>query len=173
MKCPRRDESLGGIFKFSGEDEWRDRDGTGYQRCSYCGSLHPDQFIEWTQKGAALTPTDKNYKVYIDLPDPRAGQPCVLTSASGPQQPLGDKWVKVTPENIKTLPLDDYQRKNYNDGQHYVVVEPRGSIFWGKFYFMHLSEDQMRAFIDAYNAHTMTFKEPGHFYVWPYFMRPA
>ncbi|MEA3042986.1 MAG: hypothetical protein QOH47_824 [Sphingomonadales bacterium] len=39
---------------------WRDD-----RTCSYCGSLHPDDFMEQVEAGAELIPTDKRYKVYI------------------------------------------------------------------------------------------------------------
>ena len=36
-------------------------DGT----CSYCGSLHPDELFRCIEAGAEITPTDKNYKIYV------------------------------------------------------------------------------------------------------------
>lgn len=61
MLCPRRKE-LGNasVFKLPEEDTWRE-DGT----CSYCGSLHPDKAIELMSDGVQVTPTDKNYKMYL------------------------------------------------------------------------------------------------------------
>lgn len=58
--CPRRAE-LGGIpvsDAFKGPDRWIG------DECSYCGSLSPAKFFEAIDAGAALDPTDKNYKVY-------------------------------------------------------------------------------------------------------------
>ena len=50
-------------------DEWH---GEAQSRsCSYCGSLHPDDFMAAVKQGARLTPPDKAYKVYVS----RAGQP--------------------------------------------------------------------------------------------------
>jgi hypothetical protein len=66
--CPRRSEM--GItdsshpFKVPNSDHWRMRDG--HRTCSWCGSLHPDDFMECAEVGKKLTPTDKNYKVYVD-----------------------------------------------------------------------------------------------------------
>lgn len=46
---------------FNGEMVWR-ADNT----CSYCGSMHPDAFMERLEAGdATLDPTDKSYKVYV------------------------------------------------------------------------------------------------------------
>lgn len=39
---------------------WR-KEGT----CSYCGSLHPDVFMQALKDGAILEPTTKGYKAYL------------------------------------------------------------------------------------------------------------
>ena len=45
-------------------DHYSDRNG--HQACSYCGSVHPDEFMAAVEAGEVeLTPTDKSYKVYI------------------------------------------------------------------------------------------------------------
>lgn len=63
MKCPRRTE-LGdtSAFNYGDEDEWKDN------HCSWCGSLHPDEFMRRIQEGDVVTPTDKNYKAYLEAP---------------------------------------------------------------------------------------------------------
>jgi hypothetical protein len=38
------------------------------QTCSYCGSLSPEEFFKAVEAGAKLTPTDKNYKAYLEVP---------------------------------------------------------------------------------------------------------
>lgn len=51
------------VFKHEGPnlDMWRvDRS------CSYCGSMHPDDFMRYCEEGKRLGSTDKNYKVYVD-----------------------------------------------------------------------------------------------------------
>ncbi len=63
QRCPRRDE----MFQAGGDptetpDEWRIREGL--LRCNYCGSLHPDTFIEKLRSGWVVGPTDKSYKAY-------------------------------------------------------------------------------------------------------------
>jgi len=60
MRCPRRDEVGQNTV---GEDTWG-----GDETCSYCGSLSPEQFLKLASQGAELTPTDKNYKVYVARP---------------------------------------------------------------------------------------------------------
>lgn len=90
---------------FNGEATWRDS-GT----CSYCGSISPDAFFAAIEAGEELTPTDKNYKVYVG-----------------------------------------HRRK---------------------FYFQHLSDDEMNRFIDLHNARKLKLAYPGYFYVRPFFCGP-
>ena len=51
------------VFKHDGLnlDTWR-----ADRSCSYCGSMHPDDFIQYCEEGKALGSTDKNYKVYVN-----------------------------------------------------------------------------------------------------------
>jgi hypothetical protein len=64
--CPRAIENGGGpnsVFKppMNGEMTWRED-----QTCSYCGSLHPDVFMQRLEAGdVVLGPTDTSYKVYV------------------------------------------------------------------------------------------------------------
>lgn len=51
FNCPRDDRQA----------YWRHGD----QTCSYCGSISPETFLLLSEGGTELTPTDKNYKVYI------------------------------------------------------------------------------------------------------------
>ena len=43
-------------------------DKQGYMVCSYCGSVHPDQFMVWLEDHMPPAPTKKDYKVYVDHP---------------------------------------------------------------------------------------------------------
>lgn len=162
MECPRERE-IG--IRSRHETHWR-ADGT----CSYCGSISPERLFAAIESDCMVTPTDKNYKIYIDVPHPDAGKPCILSSANFEQK--GEGWVQITPENRSTLPLDEYQRKNYPDG-HWVQLQPRGPLDRVKFYFQHLSEEEMQRFIDLYNARKIKLDHPGHFYVKPFFMTVA
>lgn len=59
---------------FNGEAHWR-VEKNGDRTCSYCGSLHPDDFLQIMEAYAAGEPsyhfglTDKSYKVYAKRPD--------------------------------------------------------------------------------------------------------
>lgn len=43
------------------DDVWRED-----KTCSFCGSLHPDEFFRLVEEGRKLTPTDKSYKAYVE-----------------------------------------------------------------------------------------------------------
>ncbi|MNY03812.1 hypothetical protein D3C86_1364520 [compost metagenome] len=61
--CPIRidDAGLGSVFR-GNSDTYRHHDS-----CSYCGSMSGDTFMAALREGTAtLTPTDKNYKVYVN-----------------------------------------------------------------------------------------------------------
>lgn len=63
--CPRG-LGPGGPFAphFAGEAHWRED-----RTCSYCGSIDPELLFEQIEKGAKIGPTDKSYKIYVDLVD--------------------------------------------------------------------------------------------------------
>lgn len=50
------------------QDTWTDRGGVA-PSCSYCGSLHPDRFMELAREGWTVGPTDKTYKAYLSTPE--------------------------------------------------------------------------------------------------------
>jgi len=168
FRCPRRDESWMGRSKAGNLDSWGKFDGRS--SCSYCGSISPDELFGAIEAGAEIGPTDKNYKVYVSLPHPEAGKPCVLSSANFEQR--GEGWVQITAENRGTLPLDEWQRKNWDDG-HWVQVAPRPPLADAKFYFQHLGVEGQQRFIDLLNAKKMKLGYPGHFYRLPFFCAAA
>lgn len=71
--CPRRAEDGtdrdDSPFKFAGSNRDTYTQGHGIvgqgRGCSYCGSMHPDDFLEALREGAELGVTDKNYKAYV------------------------------------------------------------------------------------------------------------
>lgn len=58
MKCGRRAEAP--VQLGPQPDVWRD-DNT----CSYCGSLSPTALFDAITKGVMISPTAKNYKIYV------------------------------------------------------------------------------------------------------------
>lgn len=60
MTCGRRYDMFAFQGNVRGADYW-EKDET----CSYCGSISPEEFWRRAAAGRQLTPTDKNYKVYV------------------------------------------------------------------------------------------------------------
>lgn len=122
----------------------RPDDGT----CDYCGSLLADTFMARLEAGdVILTPTDKNYKVYVNND---GGTPFKQTYGSEyeePREPGGSLGAKV--------PF------------HWVCRE----VSETKFYFQHLSEAQQQRFIELLNEKKLKLDYPGHFYRTPYFIQ--
>ena len=165
--CPRQTNEAVLPVQKDHKSHWEIRDGV--ETCSYCGSLSPAEFFKAISEKRTLGPTDKNYKVYVDVPHPNAGQPSVISSAN--HDPQGDGWVEVTKENIDDLPLDAYQRENYLG--HWVKIAPQSDTLHAKFYFQHLSDDERTKFIELLNAHELVIGMPGHFYQLPFFIKPG
>lgn len=65
--CPRRMLEVGPWERAENLDHWQQRDGQPC--CSFCGSLHPDRFMELVRDGWLVGPTDKPYKAYLSAPD--------------------------------------------------------------------------------------------------------
>lgn len=93
QRCPRRGESPDPDAYGDGTDTpdtyTKGHGLVGVQgdnlSCSYCGSLHPDTFMDWARRGAILEPTSKSYKVYVECPDenPRYGETKTKKIANG------------------------------------------------------------------------------------------
>lgn len=65
FKCPRREEAPPGwLAQLDEYDTWLPKPGTK-GTCSYCGSMHPDEFMALVIAGEAIGTTTKNYKAYI------------------------------------------------------------------------------------------------------------
>jgi hypothetical protein len=66
--CPRRREAFAfppGPLR-EDEDEWRPAGGERGERCSYCGSIKPEEVFAAIDNGEELIPTDKDYKLYVE-----------------------------------------------------------------------------------------------------------
>jgi hypothetical protein len=158
--CQRRGDNFGVIFNVSPseEDHWRE-DGT----CSYCGSLNPETLLKRIEAGEfKLGPTDKSYKVYVDV---IAGE---------------DVHRQVT---VSKKFWAEYQKRDYVKVEQHptreddlIVTEVFNTHL--KFYFQHFlnddgtqNKDMCIKFIELYNNKTMKIGYPGHFYVSPFFMK--
>jgi len=112
MKCPRRSHRS---TPQRSEDTWQSRnifqDVDLNKSCSFCGSLHPQSFLDLIERGAELIPTDKSYKAYVAF-----------------------NATKV------------------------------------KFYFEHLSREDINRYIELSEKGKINFGYPGFFYKKPYFL---
>ena len=139
--CGRRND----LFAYRGNekdaDYWRDDNS-----CSYCGSLNPDEFMSRVEAGdVTLTPTDKNYKVYIEND---GGESFKQTYRDCPQG---------TPPHMP------------DECSHWVTQLRNGA----KFYFQHLTDEQKQRFVNLYNQSKIKLDYPGYFYRMPFFMKVA
>jgi len=136
--CPRqRDEAVLDVQR-EHRTHWR-HDGT----CSYCGSLSEDLFLASVAAGHELGPTDKNYKVYVRRPNPRAGRTCRVGTRS---------WQDSTGARCE---------------EPIYGTEPE--LTHDKFYFQHLSPEGQESFLSLLNDGVARVGMPGHFYVLPFF----
>ena len=163
MRCPRRDESFGADVRFPGPDEYRPHRGESWPVCSYCGSLDPAHFMQRAAEGARLCPTDKSYKVYIDIPNPRVGKERIVGTANhtveGWLSPWSERAIRVARETGYRL----------DESVVSVQIGIEGATETLKFYFPHLSAEQQQRFVELLNARTLNLATPGHFYVLPFF----
>lgn len=162
-RCPRREESVHGLRP--GLDTWFERRPGAGRQCSYCGSLHPDDLFTAIEAGCQLGPTDKSYKVYVDLVEPNPDEERVFSVAN--HKPDGDGWQEVTEESRQTIERDGW---TFRPGDWFRTGR-RGPTIHGKFYFQHLDDAEAQRFVDLYNAKKMNIGYPGHFYRLPFFMR--
>jgi len=147
--CPRRMGEFGPWPHEEGQDAWRP--GAVGPSCSFCGSLHPDRFMELLREGWVVGPTDKNYKAYLGKP---------LTAEERDQRKAAwvDRMSPLGTEDGAAL-ADMWEREHAHPscGQE------------AKFYFQHLSEAQQQEFIELHNSKAMRLAYPGYFYVRPFF----
>lgn len=155
--------------------------------CSYDGSMHPDEFMAYLDKpGTELTPTDKNYKVYISVASEEADEMRVVVSTTRetpPEPAYGREWM-THEEAVERYPelREDYESRqrwieNTTAPSHpmrtqtnYVQVGHRGGRRESKFYFEHLSDEQRKRFVELLNAGKLNLREPGFFYRLPFFI---
>lgn len=143
--------------------EWKERpDGLA---CSYCGSMHPDDFFKAIEQKCELGPTDKNYKVYVEVPDSRHGEPWIYSTANFK---FDERAILVTAENVHLYKdLTDFRDLIGS----WITIGVRPVHVSRKFYFYHLSDEQKLKFIDLLNQRQINIGVPGRFYVLPFFAR--
>jgi hypothetical protein len=113
--------------------------------CDFCGSLDPGMFMARCEAGdVKLVPTDKSYKVYIHND---GGQPF--------KQTYGETYKEKEPCGHEV------------EKHRWVCREVQET----KFYFDHLSEEQMKRFVELLNGKKLKLDYPGHFYRLPFFIK--
>lgn len=175
QNCPRRMSIWGPWERKEGLDSWAGRGGITSQQeigltCSFCGSLHPDRFMDLIRQHWVVVPTDKNYKAYLGRP---------LTAGEKAQRKR--QWMEAEHGIAKAI-RDLGAREGKTPEQITADLEHEWPASEGplmashgqeaKFYYQHLSEAQRRDFISLYNAGEMTVGYPGHFYRLPFFCVP-
>ena len=171
QSCPRRMTDFGPWEREPDLDSWTTGHGLAGQgdiglSCSFCGSLHPDRFMELVRAGWTVGPTDKGYKAYLNRTPTEAEVAAAKAHwaernlVANAVREVGERDGK-TPEQI-AVDLDQQWAKS--------PCVPTGN--GAKFYFQHLSEQQRAEFIALHNTGAMRIGEPGYFYQPPYFTRP-
>ena len=139
LTCPRRRMEGSYGYDKEGEDGFNKDDDS----CSYCGSLNPNTFMARLEAGdIELSPTDKNYKVYVHNNEGISFKQTYRIDEDGESYEDHHLWIYTTRETE----------------QH-------------KFYFQHLSAEQKTRFLVLHNTGKIKFGYPGHFYTTPYFAR--
>lgn len=73
--CPRRLSDWGPWEREENLDKWDYRPALGgsgepdHLSCSFCGSMHPNDFLNAIKNGEVIGPTDKSYKAYVKKAD--------------------------------------------------------------------------------------------------------
>jgi len=133
-------QEVGPWKKAENVDSWEARDG--HRFCSFCGCLHPDEFLEMAESGEQIIPTDKSYKVYVRTMGTGV---CSMCRGSGKM------------EDGRKCPV-------CQDGRAWSGPQLKA-------YFQHFSEEQAQRFTRLHNERRLIMAHPGHFYVKPFFWK--
>lgn len=128
------------------QGEFRKREGADYETCSFCGSVRFEDVIEAIEKGYSVLPTDKNYKLYVMMPNSAPMENTVISSTNASERP-GPEW------------------EPGKDGG-WELFRPVGATSRMKFYTDHMTKEQFELFIDLYRGGVTNVAYPGHFYAW-------
>ena len=143
-----------GPFKFD-PPHWRE-DGT----CSHCGGCKPSIILEAVRNGAEVEPTDKSYKIYVEIPDPNEGQVRVVSTMNFTPEdydPAERGYVKADPAKLK-------ESGWHSEGVEWMQLAPRGPLMRVKCYLNHFGESQALEFVRLIESGKMKISYPGHFY---------
>lgn len=166
--CPRRIADgmadPGSMFKHAGVDldTYQKRDG--HKHCSYCGSLSGVEFLAAVEAGVEVGPTDKSYKLYMDLPR-NSTAPVVLSSTNRLDDPSYTRYEDLTVAQRKAVTMTEPEQWAYSFHVPATTHE--------KFYTHHFSEEQGWAFWDLHIAGSVNWGYPGYPYTRLYVPGPS
>ena len=85
--CPRRMLEVGSWKRAENLDGWERRQSDDELHCTFCGSLRADYVLTVMAAGkCTLGPTDKSYKVYVDVPEDHVTSKFYFQHLSKPQR---------------------------------------------------------------------------------------
>lgn len=178
--CPRRIAdglaTADGPFVGSGPnlDEWSTRAGLIGQPsgCTYCGSLPSAMFMDQVRAGAKVGPTDKPYKLYIDVPSRGTSTLRVISSSNSPSGGL-THYRDLSRAEKKAV--KEYASSGYPKGfkDHYYGLTTWDATTEAKFYTHHLTEEQGWEFHTLWREHKINWGYPGAPYTRLYIPGPS
>jgi len=165
--CPRQAQEAVLPFQLEHKSHWSE-DGT----CSYCGSISPEMVFEAIEDGCKFGPTDKNYKVYVDLLEPEPHKLRVVT-AKNSDNGLGEEEDRRQGYILSSEAKDKISEKEFATWGDYkwVKLAERGPTKFAKFYFQHFSPEDQQKFTQLYNEKKINIGYPGYFYTRLFFWK--
>ncbi len=121
QSCPRRMREPGPWEQREGLDRWDTVGGLVGQpqvglSCSFCGSLHPDRFMELVEQGWIVEPTDKPYKAYLARPRTPLAAAVQAEGGDPAEAPAGDTVAKFYYPHLHAAHQETFIAL-YNDGR--------------------------------------------------------
>lgn len=138
------------------KNAWRPDD-----TCDFCGGWRPSRFLEAIAQGCEVTPTDKSYKLYIDVPDPDAGKMRIYGSSNSVEKPSGEGWERWSNERALAEGGGWLEK---DEEENWMLIGPTPAFKTMKVYTNHFSEAQAVAFVELCETGKTKFKFPGHLY---------
>lgn len=125
--------------------KWRDPDrGEHFRRCSYCGSIHPEDLVAepaWHAEWADMK-YGWPHKFYIEIPNRDPGRLYVISSANHASSGL-THYRDLAREQRRAVRRDGYLRGTTWGGRdHYYGIGTRSTHF-AKFYTVHLADPKI------------------------------
>lgn len=134
MTCGRRYENAP-----QGEDRWEQFKSNGDRVCSYCGSLHPDDWFNKVRLAGGTSPdapylqsvnvsrSDKNYKYYVRQPDVRnAGEGGIKFYAHHLPRDAEDRL--ALPEGAQDEANQAFSRSRARFDTYMTTIVPGGEV---------------------------------------------